>query len=137
MSYNLFLDDERQSKCLGDTRAWETVRSYNAFKEIILKRGLPAFISFDHDLAGQQYVSTEEQWREGIIYSDPLWKEQTGYHCALWLMDYCRERGLPLPAYQVHSMNPVGRINIKQLLETAKQREHLWITSKPETNEKP
>jgi hypothetical protein len=136
MSYNLFLDDERQPKCLGDTRTWEVVRNYSDFKTMILNRGVPSFISFDHDLAGQQYAATIDDHTD-IIYADPLWKDKTGYHCAHWLAEYCRGRGIPLPQYQVHSMNPVGRVNIKQLLESYKEREHLWIRSKPEASEKP
>lgn len=133
MSYNLFLDDIREPKCLGGVLAWEVVRNYHEFKTMILNRGVPRLISFDHDLADEQY----EHVGEDIIYVDPLWKDRTGYHCARWLIEWCQNRGLPLPEFQVHSMNPVGRQNITQLLQTAKEREHTWIKSKPEASEKP
>ena len=89
--------------------------------------GMPGFISFDHDLDGQQYKITMDEMLGDIIYSDPLWKDKTGYHCALYLIEYCRNKGLPIPEFQVHSMNPTGRRNIIQLLRDAKEKEHLWI----------
>src|SRR3989304_12601 len=107
MSYNLFLDDERQPACLGDTRTWEVVRSYQEFVSKVNSCGLPQLISFDHDLSGQQYTATDEQMRD-IIYSDPLWKDKTGYACAYWLINYCRETKQPLPKWQGQFNKTVG-----------------------------
>jgi len=58
----------------------------------------PSFISFDHDLG------------DGL----------TGYDCAKWLVEYDLETGL-MPAdfsFYVHSQNPVGASNIKNLLNS-------------------
>lgn len=115
MSFNLFLDDVRDSKCLGDNRVWVTVRGYQDFVNMITNDGLPQLISFDHDLSWEQYPKNDDS---GIIdYNDERYvKAKTGYHCAAWLIDYCQKKNLPLPQWQVHSMNPIGRINIAQLL---------------------
>lgn len=116
MSYNLFLDDERQpNKFLNDVRAWVVVRNYKAFVEVITRNGLPNFISFDHDLADEHYVQSADYSR---------FKEKTGYDCAKWLVEYCMSTKQPLPDWQVHSMNPVGRVNINAILLAQREREN-------------
>lgn len=120
--YNLFLDDYRDPKCLQDTHTWEIVRNYNAFVDKIAKDGLPRFISFDHDLAWEQYPQDGEEQNKPINYNEPRYaNEKTGYHCAKFVIRYCEERGLEFPNYQVHSMNPVGRQNIISLIESYKK----------------
>ncbi len=123
MSYNLFLDDVREPMCLKDTRTWEVVRSYNEFVDKIKKDGLPRFISFDHDLANAQYPVRGEDFTLPIDYSKGRYGQNTGYHCAVWLTNFCKENKLPLPDWQVHSLNPVGRVNIAQLLGRYKETE--------------
>jgi hypothetical protein len=111
----LYLDDIR----IPQTEGWEIVRDYDAFVKWIDENGLPDEISFDHDLS-----------REHTLYffnngghDDPpdpqknSFEEKTGYDCAKWLCEYCWENGLPIPEYNVHSANPVGRDNILQLLK--------------------
>jgi hypothetical protein len=133
-NYCLFLDDYRHPKCLKDTRTWEVVRSYNEFVDKITKCGLPQFISFDHDLAWGQYPQAGEDQNTPIDYNNPRYaKEKTGYHCAKWLVDYCKEKNLPLPDWQTHSMNPVGRININQLLLSYRQYEYRQRNDTPES----
>lgn len=138
--YLLFLDDVRNANAfLKDIRTWVTVRTYNDFVALVEKEGLPKFISFDHDLSTEHYLSVIA----GDLYPDKKWsnlsveeakkvpvpydkyKEKTGYDCAKWLINYCDEKKLPLPDYQIHSMNPVGKENIKSLLEGYKR-----VTSK-------
>jgi hypothetical protein len=115
MSYNLFLDDTRNpNKFLNDTRHWVVVRNYNQFVETIRKQGLPKFISFDHDLADEHYVQSVDYGK---------FKEKTGYDCATWLIEYCMNTEQSLPEYQVHSMNPVGRMNINMIFECYKRTE--------------
>ena len=124
--YNLFLDDVRDPNTfLKDTRTWAVVRNYDEFVKIIKERGLPSLISYDHDLSYEHYPLFEafEALAEGKEIRDlktipyNTYKERTGYHCAEWLIGYCEENKLPLPKYQVHSMNPVGAENIRKLLE--------------------
>ena len=51
MKYKLFLDDERKVEDVyKDVSDFITVRSVDEFKKVIRQRGLPTFISFDHDL---------------------------------------------------------------------------------------
>lgn len=110
MTYNLFLDDYRDPP---KGRDWIVASDYNAFCEIIQRLGVPQFISFDHDLADVHYGHLE-----GVIpYND--FTEKTGYHCAMWLIEYCRENGCDIPPCNVHSMNPVGAQNIRTALDLA------------------
>ena len=87
----LYLDDLRFPRAEG----WEIVRSYDNFVFWIEENGLPDEVSFDHDLG------------EDI---------KTGYDCAKWLCSYCYDNALPFPSWNIHSANPVGVENIKQLI---------------------
>lgn len=132
MSYNLFLDDLRNPKDVTwvkenevpedihywDKSTWVVVRNYKDFVQTIEKRGLPKFISFDHDLADEHYP-----WNNHLgIPKYGKYKELTGYECAKWLCDYCLDKNLPLPKFVVHSMNIMGKENIeKYLINFSKQ----------------
>jgi hypothetical protein len=104
---NIFLDDIREVEWIYSSEVidhlklpWVTVRSYEEFVQWIREHGLPKFISFDHDLG----------------------TEMTGYDCALWLVEYCLDNKVPLPNYNVHSANPVGRDNIFSLFSNFKKQ---------------
>jgi len=102
MSYKLFLDDIRTVAMVYPTMAesdFVLVRDHLAFKETILKAGLPAFISFDNDL--------------GLDKNEEVAPD--GYACAKWLV---YESGLDLKelTFYVHSANPVAKIQIESLL---------------------
>jgi len=117
--YNLFLDDVRDpNKFLDDVRSWVIVRNYNSFVRTIEKEGLPAFISFDHDLAWEHYPKCDV--KIGVISYDS-YRERTGYDCAKWLVEFCMKTEQALPEFQVHSMNPVGKRNIEVLLSGYKK----------------
>ena len=122
MSYKLFLDDYRKPPDVD----WIVVSNYQQFVEKIEKDGLPYYISFDHDLADVHYPHSDKENSESntIDYSSERYsKEKTGYHCALWLIEYCDKNKLMLPDWSVHSMNPVGRVNISQLLHNYQQKQ--------------
>ena len=89
----LYLDDLRSTP-----EGFDRVYSYEEFVTYLEKKGLPDFISFDHDLG------------EGL----------SGYDCAKYLVEYCLGHQFPLPNYQVHSQNPVGKENIERLLKNFK-----------------
>lgn len=116
--YYLFLDDERSPsdyRWMGiPDLHWTVVKNYNVFKTIIeLKTYLPEVISFDHDLKKEHYknlVKNENDYSKYI--------EKTGYDCAKWLVDYCRQKKIRLPKYTVHSLNPIGAQNIKSILQS-------------------
>lgn len=86
----LYLDDLRPTP-----KGFDRVYSYEEFVAYLERKGLPEFISFDHDLG----------------------EDLSGYDCAKYLVEYCLEHQLPLPDYQVHSQNPIGKENIERLLE--------------------
>ena len=86
----LYLDDLRPTP-----EGFDRVYSYEEFVDYLEKEGLPDFISFDHDLG----------------------EDLSGYDCAKYLVEYCLAHQRPLPDYQVHSQNPVGKENIERLLE--------------------
>lgn len=117
MSYKLFLDDVRfprnciyymESK-LGDTTIYKEkfviARSYYEFIQNLEEKGVPEFISFDHDLG----------------YNEDINEEKTGYDCAKYLVDYCLKNNIKVPDYVVHSMNPVGERNIIEYIENYKK----------------
>lgn len=91
----LYLDDLRPIP-----QDFVGLRSYTEFVAYIEANNLPDFISFDHDL--------------GI--------EESGYDCAKWLVNYCLDHNLRLPEFEVHSQNPVGKVNILALLNNFKNR---------------
>lgn len=91
---------------------WVIVRNFWEFCNYIQKFGLPDFISFDHDLADEHYVSD-------LNYDD--YNEKTGYEAAKWLVDYCFDNKKPLPDFVVHSANTVGKVNIESYLNNAKR----------------
>jgi len=122
-SYNLFYDDFRHPQdafnIWKDTDFlkldWIVVRSHNEFKEAIennLKDDKwPSIISFDHDIVDEHY---------DMDFSDMNYHKTThptGYHTAIWLVEFCKENELDLPAFKVHSQSPSGKRNIIKVLE--------------------
>jgi hypothetical protein len=131
--YNLFLDDMRDpADCVKHMKgevntdiylaSWMVVRDYVDFINTIEVHGLPVLISFDHDLAEGHYHKNMQSGQ--INYDSEDFKTdsyKTGYHCAKWLVEYCMDKKLKLPAFIVHSMNPVGKENINCLLINARK----------------
>jgi hypothetical protein len=115
--YHLFLDDIRIPQQvtwveLPMPGGWIIARNYKDFTSIILEKGMPEFIAFDHDLADEHY----QILKPGEIRGE--YKEKTGADCAHWLVGYCMEDWKDLPDYAVHSMNPEGGKNIIAKLES-------------------
>jgi len=84
------------------------VRSYDEFVAHIEIFGLPALISFDHDLGD---VKEQISLKQGNGHT-----EKTGMDCAKYLIDRCLDTGEILPEFSVHSQNPVGKANLEALL---------------------
>lgn len=95
MTYKLFLDDERFPP--DDDNVWLTARSSTEAIGIVIKQGTPNFISFDHDLGG----------------------DDTAMRFIWFLIEGHIEGSLDtFPTdYYVHSQNPVGVQNIKGLMD--------------------
>lgn len=111
MSYNLFLDDLREVKDvywvdLPKSNNWIVVRNYKEFVKCIDSEGCPDFVTFDHDLSAEHYLNNFDT------------TEKTGYDAAKYLIEYCDNNSLPFPEYKIHSMNIIGRDNIKHLIES-------------------
>lgn len=117
-NYYVFLDDYRipqdvQWVKLPDCN-WTIVRSYEQFVNLIKDKGyLPSFISYDHDLADAHYQPFFNE--KNIDYSK--YKEKTGYDCAKWVVEFCQNLNVEHPNYLVHSMNPVGKVNIETYIK--------------------
>ena len=105
--YYLFLDDIRMPDWVywvtlpTIPTEWTIVRSYNAFCDVIRSKGIPEFVCYDHILEENDHH-----------YDGPITDEKTGYDCARFLCEECRNEGVAHPSFLVHSMDPVGRENI-------------------------
>lgn len=121
MSYYLFLDDERQPWDVTwvsiPSESYHVVRNYMDFVATVRLRGIPQFVSFDHDLADSHYGHGLNGDR--IPYEE--YQEWTGYHAAKWLVDHCHDTKQKFPDFVVHSMNPVGKENIETYIALAKR----------------
>jgi hypothetical protein len=98
---HIFIDDERDPPP-GD---WRVARSEAAFRDL-LRDHSPAVISFDHDLG------CDETGRA----------VPSGQHCMHHLIDQAMARPAwfnRLRLIILHSANPVGRANMRGLIESA------------------
>jgi hypothetical protein len=97
MTIYLFLDDVREPPIDGNQ--WVLVKSFKEFKNWIKNHGVPAVISFDHDL--------------GLC-------QKSGMDAAKWLVEQDMICNIHIPRnfqFFVHSANPCGRANIQGLLQ--------------------
>lgn len=120
--YNLFLDDIRTPSNVANyilpnnlrpqylKETWVIVRNYEEFVNVIAANGMPAKISFDHDLADIHY--DPETWTEGFEYH-----EKTGLDCAKFIIELLLDTGKNIPEVIVHSQNPVGAERILNLFD--------------------
>jgi len=123
IKYNLFLDDMRRPKDVRWIKLpsvdWCIARSYKDFVETVKKDGLPMRIAFDHDLADEHYaenVRVTEKFGDNEFQYKKM-REKTGYDAAKWLVEYCVEWDKDLPECFIHTLNPIGGLNIKSVLE--------------------
>ena len=117
--YNLFLDDVRLPNHvtwvdLPPNQHYSVVRNYQEFVDLITLRGIPKFVTYDHDLSDDHYGHGLRG--DNIPYD--RYAEKTGYDCAKWLVNECMIKGVKHPPYIVHSMNPVGKQNIISYVES-------------------
>ena len=94
MTYRMFIDDERFPP--NDGWDWVIVRSSAEAMKMVLDRGVPNFISYDHDLGGEDTSMV-------FIY------------CMINLYLDGDIKVFPTE-FVVHSQNPVGSRNINKLL---------------------
>ena len=128
MSYNLFLDDQRnpEDAYLDDSHVllvdksrindWVIVRNYEAFVSTIEKRGMPDRVSFDHDLAIEHIrYFIEHTLTTGYIEYENF-SIKTGKHCADYLVSKIFEIDYPGPICYIHTANHIGRKEIRKSL---------------------
>ena len=111
----IFLDDYRVPNDVKWVRLpfaadWVIVRNYSEFLALIKDmKEPPTFVAFDHDLADAHYNG------------DFTTGELTGLDCAKAMVDIGVENGWThWPEFVVHSLNPVGRVNIQNCLMDAR-----------------
>lgn len=104
----LYLDDERELPHHYDReRRWFVCRSSEEAKQMVLKNGIPAFMSLDHDLGGEDTTMKFLHWLAEEYYNDTD-KNPAG-------------KLLVIPGYVIHSQNPIGAQNIKSFIESWKK----------------
>jgi hypothetical protein len=95
----LFLDDERHPP--RDGYDWKIVTNFDQAVKYITERGVPNYMSFDHDLGEDS---------------------KTGYEFVKWLVEADMDSGGKLIpsdfSYYVHSQNPIGAANIRGYLSS-------------------
>lgn len=94
------------------------LKDYNQFVDYIDTKGLPYAICFDHDLSDFQALKFGTDMLDEVDLPET---EKTGYYCVKYLVDYCLERNLDIPLYNIQSANPVGKENIDGLLKSYKK----------------
>ena len=93
----LYLDDIRD--CPDDSIDWTVARSTEEAKSFVLEFGMPALMSLDHDLGGDDTTMRFLGW---LVYD--FWAGLEGT--------------VLLPAYRIHSANPVGALNIDAFMKS-------------------
>jgi hypothetical protein len=118
---NIFLDDERWPIGVAwidfdyTDKNWVIARNYNQFCELI-EEGKFEIISLDHDLDRSSTFECIRSNSKGESFNYANVKEKTGLHCAEFLIEWCKKNDRELPKYLCHSLNPMGRDNIINLL---------------------
>jgi hypothetical protein len=97
MKWSLFLDDLRDPSYVPPRGNYKIARSTAEAILLVEKFGIPEFISFDHDLGKTDRAMDFLK----ILYS----KFPDG----------------PVPDFQIHSSNPVGRENIFSYMDSWKR----------------
>jgi len=101
-------------------KKWNIVRNYAEFTSFVKKHGIPDLISFGHDFTEEHYeilcaCGSSEDFPEKF-------NEETGYDCAVWIIDFYLKNGGKFPDYMVHSMNPYGAEKINNYLASYKKQ---------------
>ncbi len=104
MSWQLFLDDQWDDEETPDRHppaGFIPARSSSEAIRLTQEKGLPSFISFDHDLSGEDDAMEYLRWIIQAYYEEPV------------------------PGFTVHSANPVGKANIIAKMNSWKKSQSL------------
>lgn len=114
MSWNLFLDDIRDPSYINSDKIFVIARSFDEAVSLILEHGCPSFISFDHDLGWDQLKPGDH-----VLITELPKDEKSGYDLVKWMIEADLDDTIKIPenfSFSVHSANPVGAENIRNLL---------------------
>lgn len=98
--WHLFLDDLRMPP--EDGKSWSVARSSSEAIAKTNSYGIPAYMSLDHDLGGDD---------TSMVYLK-------------WLADHIGDH-YEIPKYRIHSANPVGAKNIEAFMDSWKRSRDL------------
>jgi len=114
--YYLFIDDIRKPIDVTwvnlPSVSWTIVRNYKEFCDTVLNKGIPRYVAYDHDLSYCHYGHGLNN--DQIPYDS--YTEKTGYDAAKFLCNECMKLEVKHPDFMVHSMNPVGKLNIESYI---------------------
>jgi hypothetical protein len=102
--WKLFLDDQWDDPEMPFRHpppGFKPAKSSLEAMVLIETRGLPSFISFDHDLGGEDNAMAFIVWMSDEHYSSKV------------------------PDYQIHSANPAGAANIHSKMESWRRSQEL------------
>lgn len=104
MITHLYLDDIRYPP-----EGWTLVKTYSACIELLRTHEVH-YLSLDHDLGEGEIIGMPDifQFYDGLC---------TGYDVCKWMVE---NSVWPTQAITLHTANPVGRNNMRQLLERYK-----------------
>jgi|SRR5579859_1576071 len=102
----LWLDDVREPWKFGAVGFHWAKTADEAIE--LLKTGKVTFASLDHDLAWEHY-----SWND----TGEPYKEKTGYDVVCWMEE---NNVWPKDGVVVHSMNPVGRVKMEEVIRRCK-----------------
>lgn len=94
----------------GTNKMWHEVFSPIPMEEVRYLRWVKTY---------EDFVNFIEEWPhfpDAICFDHDLGEGKSGYDCAKYLVEFCMNHNLPLPKFNIHSMNSVGKENIQSLL---------------------
>ena len=122
--YALFLDDFRDPyndsmnycrECSGYRNIqWEIAKDYDEFVKILEEKGIPTFVSYDHDLHDSHYDVSMWHGLEAYEKVAKGFRHPTGLECCAYLLSMLDNE--MHPPYFAHTQNPVGRLRIDNLI---------------------
>lgn len=121
MSYYLFMDDTRKPRevdwvTLPQNVGWEIAKSYNEFVAMIMKCGIPKFVTYDCDLCDEHY-SAFFNLCEKYVTEYRKFKTKCGIDCIEHMLKLCKRKGIAHPQYAIHTKNHYAEPFMKKLIQ--------------------
>lgn len=123
----LFLDDwrvptdcaqymwQRKADCRIYHEKWDIVRSHGDFIRWIERNGIPDVVSLDYDLDDVEELKENLPIEDWFDLDDN--RSYNGADCVRHLIRECERLRKPLPEYLIHSANPDGSVEMRELLD--------------------